>query len=263
MSRNGTSFKITRGVLGDAIALIRGDRFYTSDFTPVNLTTWGFHDCQRDMNNGGLGGEIPKLLLRHLPRHFPWNSVYSLFPFFTPQKMQDSLTRQGLAAKYTFIYPKIQPVPKILNTFMGIKAVWSDPSRFKVIYEKHGYGSMLMFDDVAKHDNDKAMVLHALFPEKDSLNQHAAWISAAVKAKIQEKSWVHPNVAGNHVDIIKDVVYAVAAHIAAEKMTGISLETSANPSGVYTENELFDMLATLFTVTFLTFDTPETSFALH
>ncbi|GLB40814.1 putative heme peroxidase [Lyophyllum shimeji] len=261
--RFACGYTTTRGVLGDAIALIRGDRFYTSDFTPINLTTWGFHDCQRDMNNGGLGGQIPKLLLRHLPRHFPWNSVYSLFPFFTPSKMKESLTRQGLAAKYTFDHRRIQAIPKILNTFKGIKAVWSDPSRFKVIYEKHGYGSILMFDDVAKHDDDRAMVLHALFPDKDSLNQHAAWVSAAIKAKIQEKSWTHPNVAGKHVDIVKDVIFAVAAHIAAEKLTGISLKTNVNPSGVYTENELFDMLATLFTVTFLTFDAPETSFALH
>ncbi|KAF5372301.1 hypothetical protein D9615_009236 [Tricholomella constricta] len=262
-SRFACGYTTTRGVLGDAIALIRGDRFYTSDFTPINLTTWGFYDCQRDMNNGAQGAIIPKLLLRHLPRHFPWNSVYSLFPFFTPSKMKDSLTRQGLAAKYTFDHPKTLPVPKVLNTFTGIKAVWSDPTRFKVIYEKFGYGSILMFDEIAKHDKDKAMVLHALFPEKESLNQHAAWVAAAVKAKIQEKSWKYVNVPGKYVDVVKDVINAVAAHIAADKMTGIPLKTKSNPSGIYTENELFDMLATLFTVTFLTFDEPETSFALH
>jgi linoleate 10R-lipoxygenase len=26
----------------DAIALTRGDRFFTTDFTPYNLTSWGF-----------------------------------------------------------------------------------------------------------------------------------------------------------------------------------------------------------------------------
>ncbi|KAG5636744.1 hypothetical protein H0H81_007002 [Sphagnurus paluster] len=196
-SRFACGYTTTRGVLGDAIALVRGDRFYTSEFTPINLTTWGFYDCQRDMNNGAQGGIISKLILRHLPRHFPWNSVYSLFPFFTPSKMKTSLTAQKLTAKYTFDRPKALPVPKILNTFTGIKEVWSDPTRFKVIYEIYGYGSILMFDDIAKHDNDRAMVLHALFPDKDSLNQHAAWIAAATKAKIQEKSWGYNNVAGN------------------------------------------------------------------
>ena len=40
-----------------------------------------------------------------------------------------------------------------------------------------------------RHDKDKAMVLHALFPEKDSLKQHAMWFASAVKEKIEEKSW--------------------------------------------------------------------------
>ncbi|KAF5370929.1 hypothetical protein D9615_009815 [Tricholomella constricta] len=262
-SRFACGYTTTRGVLGDAIALVRGDRFYTSDFTPINLTTWGFHDCQRDMNNGGLGGQIPKLLLRHLPRHFPWNSVYSLYPFFTPDHMKESLTRQKLAHKYTFDHPSALRIPKVLDTFTAIKSVFGDSKRFKVIYEKYGYGSILMFDDIAQHDNDKAMVLHALFPEKESLNQHAAWFAAAMKAKIQEKSWKYPNVSGNYVDIVKDVINIVSAHVSADKLTGISLKTKENPSGMYTENEFFDMLTTLFSVTFLTFDEPETSFALH
>lgn len=71
---------MTRAVLGDAIALVRGDRFYTTDFTrsyfnnhlllslmfitslsASNLTTWGFQDCARDPHNGGLGGESKSL----------------------------------------------------------------------------------------------------------------------------------------------------------------------------------------------------------
>ena len=66
---------MTRAVLGDAIALIRGDRYYTTDFSreflsvhlwqdlnvsdtaAAILTTWGFQDTQRDPNNGGFGGE--------------------------------------------------------------------------------------------------------------------------------------------------------------------------------------------------------------
>ena len=69
---------------------------------------------------------------------------------FTPVHMKDSLTRRGLANKYTFEHPTPLRVPKILNTLTGIKQVFSDPSRFKVIYEKFGYGSILMFDEIAK-----------------------------------------------------------------------------------------------------------------
>jgi hypothetical protein len=64
--------------------------------------------------------------------------------------MKESLTRQGLDKKYTFDRPITSRAAKVLNTFTGIKAAFNDPSRFKVIYEKFGYGSMLMFDDVAQ-----------------------------------------------------------------------------------------------------------------
>jgi hypothetical protein len=262
-SRFACGYTTTRGVLGDAIALVRGDRFFTSDFTPANLTTWGFYDCQRDMDNGGLGGQIPKLLLRHLPRHFPWNSVYSLYPFFIPSHMKESLTRQKLDKKYTFDHPVTARVPKVLNTFTGINTVFKDTTKFKVIYEKYGYGSILMFDEIAKHDNDKTMVLHALFPDNNSLNQQAAWIADKTRAKIAEKAWSYTNVNGKYVDIVKDVINAVSVHITADKLTGIQLKTKENPRGLYTENELFNMLTTLFTVTFLTFDDAEHSFALH
>jgi linoleate 10R-lipoxygenase len=64
--------------------------------------------------------------------------------------MKESLKRQGLVKKYNFDKPVTARVPKVLNTFTGIKTAFSDPSRFKTIYEKYGYGSILMFDDVAQ-----------------------------------------------------------------------------------------------------------------
>ncbi|KAG6830523.1 hypothetical protein H0H87_007821, partial [Tephrocybe sp. NHM501043] len=191
------------------------------------------------------------------------NSVYSLYPFFTPEKMKESLTRQKLVKKYTFDRPEAFRIPKVLNTFTGIKTVFSDPSSFKVIYERYGYGSILMFDEIAKHDADKAMVLHALFPTPEALGLHARWFASSITKKIKEKTFKYPNVTGNYVDIVKDVINVVSAHVSADKLTGIDLKTKENPSGMFTENEFFDMLTTLVRVTFLTFDEPETSFALH
>lgn len=95
---------------------------------------------------------------------FPYiqNSTYGCFPFFTPKKMQESLTRQGIANQYTFTRPVATCVPKVLNTFTGIKYVFNDPARFKTVYDMNGlgdgYGFMLNFDEPAKHDADKALV---------------------------------------------------------------------------------------------------------
>jgi linoleate 10R-lipoxygenase len=65
--------------------------------------------------------------------------------------MKDTLTRQGVAERYTFDRPAAPPVSRILNTFTGIKYVFGDPARFKNIYEVYGYGSFLMFDEAEKY----------------------------------------------------------------------------------------------------------------
>ncbi|KAF7351921.1 Heme peroxidase [Mycena venus] len=46
-----------QAILGDTIALIWNDRYHTTDFTPSNLTAWGYHDCQSDMRNGAFGAQ--------------------------------------------------------------------------------------------------------------------------------------------------------------------------------------------------------------
>ena len=91
---------MTKAVLGDAIALVRGDRFNTTEFTRASfpllycmlimltdihmcaiataLTAWGYNDCKRDPFNGGSGGELPKLLMRHLPDYYPYVHPLSL-----------------------------------------------------------------------------------------------------------------------------------------------------------------------------------------
>ncbi|KAJ6487073.1 heme peroxidase [Mycena vitilis] len=253
--RFASGYTMMRAVLGDAIALVRGDRFYTTDFTPANLTTWGYQDCERDPNNGGFGGEMPKLLSRHLPRHYPYNSVYTTFPFFTPTKMKQSLTTQGIAANYTFDRPSPAPVPKVLNTFTGIKYVFNDPTRFPTVYDMsglgNGYGFMLTFDQAAKHDPDRALALHALFPTEGSLSQYRTWYRDSVTQLIKERSWKYDGVPGNYVDIVKSVINTTSVHWAADRLCGLPLKTNDNPKGLYTEQEVYDMFATLFALTFL------------
>ncbi|KAJ7078001.1 heme peroxidase [Mycena belliarum] len=265
--RFASGYTMMRAVLGDAIALVRGDRFYTTDFTPANLTAWGYQDCERDPNNGGFGGEMPKLLMRHLPRHYPYNSVYGCFPFFTPQKMKQSLTAQGLAAKYTFDRPVPAPQPKVLSTFTGIKYVFNDPARFPTVYDMkglgNGYGFLLCFDQAAKHDPDRALALHALFPTESSLSQYRQWYRDSVTQLIKERSWKYDGVPGNYVDIVKSVINTTSVHWAADRLCGLPLKTKDTPHGLYTEQEVYDMFSTLFTLTFLSIDDNEHGFSLR
>ncbi|TRM65543.1 heme peroxidase [Schizophyllum amplum] len=80
-------YTISRAILSDAVALTRGDRFFTHDFTPFNLTAWGFADCQRDDDAHGFGSVLARLFLRTLPGQFTEDSVYGFFPLMTPQAM--------------------------------------------------------------------------------------------------------------------------------------------------------------------------------
>ena len=67
--------------------------------------------------------------------HIFKDSVYALYPFFTPEHMKETLTKRKLAKKYTFDPPVTVHVPKVLNSFAGIKTAFGDSNRFKVIYE--------------------------------------------------------------------------------------------------------------------------------
>ena len=56
-------FTTTRAILSDALALVRGDRFYTVDYTPHHLTPFGFTEASSDNSIAG-GGVMYKLLMR-------------------------------------------------------------------------------------------------------------------------------------------------------------------------------------------------------
>ena len=86
-----------------------------------------------------------------MPRHYPANTVYALFPFFTPETTKKNLTKLGIADKYDFSRPKPQPIPKIVDTIAGIRYVFNDAVKFRTMYpaiamSPEGYGFFLAFD---------------------------------------------------------------------------------------------------------------------
>ncbi|PBK63414.1 hypothetical protein ARMSODRAFT_1058285, partial [Armillaria solidipes] len=125
-------YTMTRVILADTIVLVHGDRFYMTDFTPANLTSWGIQDCARNPDIGAFGAELPKLLFRHLPRHCSGNSVYGLFPFFTLAAVKENLTNLKLdLSNYNFERPKPKPIPIVINTISAIRYVFTDYNIYK------------------------------------------------------------------------------------------------------------------------------------
>lgn len=79
------TYTISRVVLSDAVCLVRGDRHYTTDYSPRSLTSWGFNEVQYDLNVNH-GCVFYKLFLRAFPDHFKQNSVYAHYPMVIPSE---------------------------------------------------------------------------------------------------------------------------------------------------------------------------------
>ncbi|KAG8892206.1 hypothetical protein FRC01_014292, partial [Tulasnella sp. 417] len=98
-------YSTSRAILADAVALVRGDRYLTNDYTAANLTAWGISDAKRDPKNPAFGGMLPGLLIRTLPNHYDPKSVHTQFPLMTPKSMKMYLGNINLAHKYSFDRP--------------------------------------------------------------------------------------------------------------------------------------------------------------
>lgn len=85
---------ITYAILSDAVALVRGDRFLTTELNPYNLTQWGYDEIQPD-NSWSFGNVLgDKLLNRHLgEKYMPRDSIYTQFMFSTPEETKGNIRK--------------------------------------------------------------------------------------------------------------------------------------------------------------------------
>ncbi|KAH7928584.1 heme peroxidase [Leucogyrophana mollusca] len=233
----------TQGLIADIVRMIRSDPNFTVDHTRESLTSWGYDELTPTLNNGAFGASLSKLLLRHLPKNYPYNNVYGLFPFTIPSKSQEVLSSVHVpGVGYDFG----KPVPLTVRTLKDlatIRKVFNDPTRFPTTYGEDlkqltgGYGYMLGFDDKDAHDRDELITLNALVPDAGTLGRFAKYYASKTRRLINEKSKVGLGTK-LEVDIIQDVINAMSAHWAAERLCGIPLNS---PDG-YTEKEFFQML---------------------
>ncbi|GAA5924353.1 hypothetical protein JCM3775_005666 [Rhodotorula graminis] len=93
-----SQYSISRAILSDAAALVRGDRFFTTDYNAGKLTSVRWEDLKPELDNGSFGGVIGKLLMRHFPAYFTYNAIYALFPFSTPHTTKANLEHLGIGS---------------------------------------------------------------------------------------------------------------------------------------------------------------------
>ncbi|KXN87397.1 Psi-producing oxygenase A [Leucoagaricus sp. SymC.cos] len=228
-------YTVSRAILSDAIALTRGDRYFTHDFTPYNLTAWGFADCQRDPNAFGFGSKMGKLFLRTLPNHYSENSVYTFFPFMTPQAMQTNLTKLGVLNQYDINKPQLQ-------------------SQTVAFTDYNDVAQILKFYPVEDEKSQKSVV-GALSGSPQLIDRIGKYFYETTQKLMAEHSFGLVGGKSYGIDLIKHVIRVVPIYWAASDLAGIQLKTKETPGGEYTPDELFDILSDIYSFIFLDVET--------
>ncbi|KAH9016639.1 hypothetical protein EDB83DRAFT_2528743 [Lactarius deliciosus] len=254
-------YTISRAILSDAVALTRGDRYFTADFTPFNLTAWGFADCQRDPKGPGNGSMLGRLILRGLPGEFSKNSVYTWFPLQTPASMQKFLGKLGTADRYDFSRPPNPSPVAIAREYNDVQQVLGSP-QFRHPYGHKaarvisGKGFFLACepDQDAESLRDQTEVLRILQASPERAEQIANYFYEKTRELINIKSYSLNDKNVKYVDIVRDVLRYVPLHWAATELAGLTLKEDSEAWGDYTEPQLYEMITDIYSFLFLDVD---------
>ena len=160
-----------RGILDDAVALVRGDRFLSYDFNSTTLTNWGFAKLGQPVP-GAYGGVLPYMLFNGLPGAWTGTSSYALLPFYTPSAAKGILKQNKVIDKYDLERPPSDMEVIGIHTHEGCKKVFADRENFRVMYQKairnctDGHDFMIGWDDAKRHD-ERSSILHKVMFEEN------------------------------------------------------------------------------------------------
>lgn len=284
-------YTISRSILADAVCLTRGDRFLTVDFNPFNLTSWGYQDCQYDKKDGSYGGLLTKLLFRTLPEHYQRGSAYAHFPFLDPVFMREenlAKTNPSLVDKYIWTRPRQDSPTVPFDTLESVKKVLKDP-HFVSAYDHRLYNVVKpflpkkrpsAFTTVSKRLSviKKSTPTTAVTPTKENevpeairhLHEGVSQVSSLIHGEstadwvaffgkatedlIKAKAFEPVSKGVKYVDIVKDVINILPIHWISHSIAGLPLKTSANPGGVWYEQDTYHKFAVIASYVYLNFD---------
>ena len=258
------NFTISRAILSDAVTLVRGDRFYTIDYNPRNLTNWGYSEVAYDMAVHE-GCVFYKLCIRAFPNHFKGNSIYAHYPMTVPEENRKIMRDLGREDHYSYDRPHRTPerinffsykaAKFILENAQQFNVVWTEP--FIWLMGKQG-GDFMLSGDTLFHANQRKLMGESLY--RDQWHQHVKDFYEHITLKLLTENSC--KIAGmNQVDITRDVGNLAHVHFAANVFS-LPLKTEDHAHGVYSEQELYMVLAAIFTTIFFDLD-PAKSFPLR
>lgn len=261
-------YTTSRAILSDAVALVRGDRFCTVDYTPKVLTNWGFNQVQSEPATD-LGHVMYKLIYRAFPKHFRNNSIYAHYPFVIPSENKVIQEKLGNDGVYNWSQPTRCPdtipltsyaaVSEILQNRKDWRVVWGTGIEFLTSNHNIAYGqSFCLAGDHGANQASRENLIEGLYPD--------GWdteVERFYKTRTEQllKKYSCKIAGVNQVDIVRDVINLVHTQFSAE-LYSLPLKTEKNSRGIYTEQELYKVLAVAFALIFYDIDAAN-SFALH
>ncbi|KAL4879986.1 hypothetical protein BJY04DRAFT_228887 [Aspergillus karnatakaensis] len=257
-------YTVSRAVLSDAVALVRGDRFYTKEFNARNMTNWGYTEAghELEINQGCC---FYRLALNAFPKWFKYNSIYIHYPMTIPRENNLIMRALGRAHEFTWDRPAYaQPATRIFN-YHNVRRILEDPANFRVLWGEatayvfgdRGWDFMLSGDGPL-HANQRDIMARALYREhwEEAVKQ---FYTETTQRLLVEKSCRIGNV--NQVDISRDVGNLAHVHFASN-IFSLPLKTKEHTHGVLTEHEMFEIMAVIFTAIFFDANPPK-SFSLR
>lgn len=239
-----------RGILDDAVSLVRGDRFLTYDFNSSTLTNWGSSKIGSSVTPGSYGGILPHLIFTGLPGEFTGTSTYALLPFYTPKAVREILEGNSVVKQYDLQRPPTHATKIVgIHTHEGCKKVFEDRDNFRVMYQAairnctDGHDFMIGWDQQRRHD-DRSSILHQAFFEEGFESNVSQYFRKNVKQLIEKSSLSYPD-SRRSIDIVRDVTNVTPILWLAERFA-IPLKTQQHPHGILTRAELFDLFLVLF-----------------
>jgi len=247
-------YTVSRAILSDAIALTRGDRFFTEDFTPFNMTSWGFADCQRDPNGWGFGSTLGRLFLRTLPNDYDEKSVYTWFPLMHPDAMKTNLKELGKLDDYSLERPKTRVPATTVSGYVEVGQVLRDAEIFTSASE-HRASEVIkgkgFFSATANAAQVQKEFISALAPSPEAIEKIGQYFYKKTTELVSAASCSLINTNTKSVNIVRDVLKLVPVYWAASEIAGIALKDKSHQSGVYTPQELYTMLGEIYQFVFL------------
>lgn len=217
------NYTISRAVLSDAVALIRGDRFYTVDYTPNNLTNWGFQEVSSDLTVDH-GHVFYKLFLRAFPKHFQPNSIYAHYPLVIPEENHVILSKLEQVDKYDFSRPAPIQNPTPITSYAACKSILDNQQDFKTTWGKaikflmHNSGKefgadFMLSGDTSVNAQSRCVMGAALYWDKWNHEVEKFYKNITLNL-LHDNSY---KISGtNQVDIVRDVGNLAHVHFAAE-----------------------------------------------